>query len=132
MILDCCHSAGADREGEFVNTQDLLQGNGSIRQYINPPPIPTDCDSEIISDLPRGMVKVPGFQGQDLESHVCLAACSASQKAKEDRKVFPPRGFFTKALTAVLRDSEISELTYLSFINKIYKTLEDQTKNLPK
>ena len=122
LILDCCHSAGADRQGN----PSTFSGVTNIRQYRDPPHIPSDCDSESVSSLPRGQMKVPGFQGQDLESHICLAACSSSQLAGEDRTHKPPRGYFTLALTAVFRESEISELTYMSAISKVSAKIKSQ------
>ena len=41
------------------------------------------------------------------------------QSAGEDTDVNPPRGYFTRALTEVLRSSLISELTYKSVIRQV-------------
>ena len=112
MILDCCHSAGVDRDVIPLTRH-------SPRHFQNPPSISSDYDHDIISTTYRRYTEAPGFRGQDLDSHVSLAACSSWQTAAEDTVVNPPRGYFTRALTEVLRASLISELTYKSVIQQV-------------
>ena len=121
LILDSCHSAGADRDPSETD----------VRQLLKSPPIPVDCDRDIVSKHDRGFDIAPGFQGQDLGSHVCIAACSTSQKAKEDRYVDPPRGIFTRAVTEIFRQTELSELTYTSLIPRVYERIKVQTLHMP-
>jgi len=122
LILDSCHSGGANRDDEDCNSKGYYS-----RQYLNPPPIPQDCDSDIVISEARAAKQAPGFQGQDLDSHVAIAACSSLQSAFENRDSGRSRGIFTQALTTVLREKgATSEMTYISLISHISAKIQSQ------
>ena len=126
MILDSCHSGGASRDFELLNSEVYR-----IREFLELPSIPLDCDSDIVRSETRGASQTAGFQGQDLDSHIAIAACSSNQSAAEDSSSVPIRGVFTRAFTAVLREKNISEMTYKSLISHISITIESQAKHIP-
>ena len=106
LILDCCHSAGANRKFR----------NAKARLIVDPPPIPANCDDTIWSNIPtRGASVSIGFVGQDRESHVLLAACSRDEGAWEHEG----RGLFTRALLKVLTGVSSNTLDYATLIRKL-------------
>ncbi|TDL22050.1 hypothetical protein BD410DRAFT_277018 [Rickenella mellea] len=119
VILDCCHSAGANRGDD----------NSYIpRQILNPPDIShEECYTwtvDPVAENHRGAGVPSAFVGQNQESHVLLAACGQTELALENNK----RGLFTGALLDVLSQSDLHSLTYESLIQKI-KIPEDKNQN---
>ena len=113
MILDCCHSGGANRENPGTDWR--------ARQYPNLPPMFSNLDPGDTTDTQRSATL--DSKGMNLDSHVCIAACSSNQTAGECRLApnMPSRGIFTQAMTAFLREKpeNIYTTTYHSIINSI-------------
>ena len=107
MILDCSFSREIDEE---------VPGE---RRITNSPVLRPSLDEHLASQLPGGLVKIPGFLGQDLHSHVCLAACSSSNTKRAHE--IDGRGVFTRALMAVLRGSVPNKrhLTYVELVQEV-------------
>lgn len=110
MILDCAFSGDYNTDKCFVDRADC--DNSALV---------VELDEELTSQIPYGLFKIPGFMGQDLSSHICLAACSSLQPARE----IHGRGVFTTALTGVLRGSIGSHLTYSQLIYEIYNAIPE-------
>ena len=126
LFLDSCHSGGANRDGGHFGSKGYRN-----RQYLNPPLIPQNCDSDIVKSGARGADQAFGFQGQDLDSHIAIAACSSEQSAFEVPGSTPPCGVFTRALTTVLREKSTSQMSYISLISHISAKIKSQTDYKP-
>ncbi|TDL21761.1 hypothetical protein BD410DRAFT_290576 [Rickenella mellea] len=111
LILDCCHSAGANRCDEETAYVP--------RRISNPPDISLDDYNIWASDPETKNARSTGvplaFVGQNQESHVLLAACGQIELAFENDK----RGLFTRGLLDVLRQSDLRNLTYTSLIQNV-------------
>ena len=113
VILDCCHSAGANRVPEF----------GQMRARTAPnSPLPPNCDIDIYRELtcqkPNSRTPL-GIKARNQDSHDLLAACGRKEYAYEGDGLGQRRGFFTTALLQHLRNHASDKLTYVSLIQRI-------------
>ncbi|CEL54919.1 hypothetical protein RSOLAG1IB_07411 [Rhizoctonia solani AG-1 IB] len=122
VILDCCHSASATRDGY-----------GS--RYMPPnllPPLPAGLDADIIKPKPgtgaRDSVDPMslGISYPSMRSHVLLAACGHGQSSWEKEG----QGIFTKAFLKLLKSRKIDSMTYKWCIEHMPK-LETETIQSP-
>lgn len=112
LILDCCSSAGINRS---VPEED--EGAFRPRVFMNPPPISSDCDRNILVNEIRSASIAQGFSGRYHQSHVLLAACGRDQSAYEYSA--KKHGLFTHFLLRALRKYNVDELTYSSLMHKL-------------
>jgi hypothetical protein len=71
--------------------------------------------SESGLDVTRAATEAKDYKHYGLSSYVLLAACKATEQARE----YDSRGLFTTALLKVLRGVDRSSLTYKDLISKI-------------
>ena len=80
--------------------------------------IPPENDPEMRASAgTRGIKVANGFANRGIRSHVLLAACSASELAREDAGVC--RGRFTVALLKLLRSTGAEQLVYADVLCRI-------------
>ncbi|KAF6759910.1 caspase domain-containing protein [Ephemerocybe angulata] len=126
VILDCCHS-GSGARGDEDETTTVRGGE------LHPNDAPEGLDSHIVAGYKppqptggtRGIKVAKGFANQDMNSHVLLAACSANELAKEDKKDDRPRGRFTGALLELFRNTSPDQITYFEVLTRMPK-IDDQ------
>lgn len=106
MIFDCCHSGSGSRDPKALERG--LKGRITI---------PAELDRNIWgSHISGRKAKIPtGFLNKGLRSHVLLAACSATESAKERNQ----RGVFTAALIQALETFGVDSFTYNELIHQI-------------
>ncbi|KAK0442694.1 caspase domain-containing protein [Desarmillaria tabescens] len=113
LILDCCHSAGLNRDP-----------NGRTRGLDKLLTVSAKCDSDIVSlESQRSMrdtfsdVSSEAHEGfcTSWDSHVLLAACSRSQSAMEKNN----EGIFTSALLKAMKKVPVVGLTYKSLMDHL-------------
>ncbi|PBK81397.1 hypothetical protein ARMGADRAFT_1068548 [Armillaria gallica] len=119
LILDCCHSAGLNRDFNPAVRHRQIPSSGPIE--ISP-----DCDlaiysREICKSHSGEAIPKSGFSGSLWYSHVLLAACSRRESAIEEYQ----EGVFTRALLKVLEENNIKELTYQSLMQHVVGALKD-------
>ncbi|CAA7268644.1 unnamed protein product [Cyclocybe aegerita] len=122
LIMDCCSSGGITRGDEESEDQ-------CIREIFDPPPARAESDKEIwrwsVHDGARGGSAAQGFSGQLHGSHVLLAACGPDEPACESHIL--KRGLFSMRLLEVLKQEDISNLTYTSLMHKLQLPYKRQT-----
>ena len=83
-------------------------------------PISTDLEPSLLGESYRGnrvIAVAPGFLRKGLRSHVLLAACKATETAKEDP--VDGRGVFTKALLKTLDAVGAEKVSYAQLVRRI-------------
>jgi hypothetical protein len=60
-----------------------------------------------------------GFAVKGMNSHVLLAACSAKERALEDKKSLEAHGRFTTALLQLFKEISPDQMTYADVLTKI-------------
>jgi hypothetical protein len=118
VILDCCHSGSGTRGSEIIETLER-----SCK--LSPGDISDDLDADICKDYPetefsaRGMRFAEGFAVEGMNSHVLLAACSANERALEDKNSAEPHGRFTSALLRLFKEVSPDQMTYADVLTRI-------------
>ncbi|KAJ2926834.1 hypothetical protein H1R20_g10256, partial [Candolleomyces eurysporus] len=107
VILDCCHS-GSGTRGDEETDGSTVRGC-----ELSPNDVPDNLDERIRKENPepkaptesgnRALRFPKGFAVKDMNSHVLLAACSANELAREDKKDQRSSGRFTSALLELFR-----------------------------
>jgi hypothetical protein len=115
VILDCCHS-GSGTRGDDQTMETLARGC-----EIYPDDVPDDLDADICGNetSTRGMRFAEGFAMKGMKSHVLLAACSANERALEDKQSQEAHGRFTTALLGLFRTVSPNQMTYADVLTKI-------------
>ncbi|QRV77162.1 ICE-like protease (caspase) p20 domain protein [Ceratobasidium sp. AG-Ba] len=111
VIFDCCHSASGTRDDE--ETSNMLVRSIDFRDL---PPLSPRTDTEIVhwpASSSRTSVIPTGFAHRASRSHVLLAACGSGEVAWERNG----QGEFTRALLSVLKDADLSCLTYTELMH---------------
>ncbi|QRV91999.1 ICE-like protease (caspase) p20 domain protein [Ceratobasidium sp. AG-Ba] len=111
VIFDCCHSASGTRDDE--ETSNMLVRSIDSRDL---PPLSLRTDREIVhwpASSSRTSVIPTGFAHRASRSHVLLAACGSGEVAWERNG----QGEFTRALLSVLKDADLSCLTYTELMH---------------
>ncbi|KAF9263738.1 hypothetical protein L218DRAFT_1076931 [Marasmius fiardii PR-910] len=117
VILDCCHSGSATRDGELP-VDFKIRGVELPSGYV----IPLSVFEKQITSGTRGIGSVKDFEKIGSHSHVLLAACKKEEGAGEQSS----GGFFTTELVKLFGGPRnVSDLTYLEVIKTI--NLEDYT-----
>ncbi|KDR77067.1 hypothetical protein GALMADRAFT_246249 [Galerina marginata CBS 339.88] len=108
VIFDSCHSGSGTRHSN--SSAEVVRG-------VDLPPgykISLSLYEEVLGN--SRLATISKFdQNTGLASHVLLAACSKDELAYEERH----RGRFTKALTALLREGPIDNITYRQVIEML-------------
>ncbi|KAJ2915864.1 hypothetical protein MD484_g4548, partial [Candolleomyces efflorescens] len=112
VILDCCHSGSGTRGSEVAETLER-------RCEICPSDVPDDLDADEAESSARGMGFAEGFAVEGITSHVLLAACSANERALEDRNSAEPHGRFTAALLRLFKEVPPDQMTYVDVLTRI-------------
>ncbi|QRV91979.1 ICE-like protease (caspase) p20 domain protein [Ceratobasidium sp. AG-Ba] len=111
VIFDCCYSASGTRDDE--ETPNTLVRSIGSRDL---PPLSPRTDKEIVhwpASSSRTSVIPTGFAHRASRSHVLLAACGSGEVAWER----DGQGEFTRALLSVLKDADLSCLTYTELMH---------------
>jgi len=117
VILDCCHSGSGTRSlEEFTDPTERIRGIDFLPEFGHP--IPSNVDKHILAPTyaPRGLYSTKESAHIGTRSHVLLAACSPSEKAREKGG----RGLFTLALLKALTGvANMDEMTYHDLHHRI-------------
>ena len=130
VIFDCCHS-GSGTRGDGDTEESIVRSC-----ELSPDDYPDGLDADILKrnsgDHPEreaamkpgargGLHWAKGFATKDTNSHVLLAACRATEQAREDKET-PQRfhGRFTTALLELLRGiTQPDQFTYTDVLSKM-------------
>ncbi|VDB88534.1 unnamed protein product [Peniophora sp. CBMAI 1063] len=112
VILDCCHSGSGTRD---LDPKAPLRERGIVldEKYKLPSNLDVGIWNETSKD--RAVSVAEGFSLSGTKSHVLLAACRESEKAKEDED----GGVFTRSLLNALRTLELHKTTYQDLMEQI-------------
>ena len=121
VIFDCCHS------GSGTRGDDETDESTARTCELSPKDSPDGLDAAIYKANPepeaetgtRGLRFAKGFAMKDMNSHILLAACSANELAREDKKAQDAHGRFTTALLELLRTVHPDQITYADILSKI-------------
>lgn len=124
MIFDCCHSGSGTRSIETNIRAAALDPRDEICLYLdrhihNDPRNRPAAASDIPAAGHRGLVHSSGFANAGINSHVLLAACSATEPAREDKDGDITRGRFTAALLELFRNTSPDQITYSEVLGRI-------------
>ena len=123
VIFDCCHSGSGTRGNDETDESTARSCE------LSPKDVPDGLDARIYKENPateattetvtRGLRFAKGFAMKDMNSHILLAACSANELAREDKKAQEAHGRFTTALLELLRTVHPDQITYADVLSKI-------------
>ncbi|WP_441286183.1 caspase family protein [Sorangium sp. KYC3313] len=133
VILDCCHSTGATRDG-FSRGSDRDQAR-SMRVAGRFPAAALGLPAELPAGHARGGSVVHGLAAS-VESCAAVAACLADESALEGAHSDGRRGgYFTRALVAQLAaipDAELPELRWGRIWRQLEANVESKRRQHPR